>query len=200
MNEDGLMKVMNVGGVRNCVERLGFGPQGTPIFDIRLGRFVPDAFYDKAKRVLSKPEFDLGWMDRLYLWRNRKELPSREDAREIVDGTYDINKIIPLNTPFLVGMGPHKVGSVKVERAPIVGNGKRWFGEEMVITLDEEMVLGATRVIPQMIIRVSYNEGGDGRIARDDSLLGYGGKNESANFERYFPTREIVKMNAVGIV
>jgi len=189
-----LMKVINIGGIENCIRRLGFR-NSTQIMDIRLGGFVPDAFYDKAKRVLSKSEKDLNWGDKFYLWMKGDDLPSKEDAKGIVVGTYDINRMIPLNTAFMNGVGPHQIGAVKLERRPVEDRTKGWV-EEAMIELHEGLRIGTALNVPALSIELFYNERGNGGLFRADYAV-FPSRFESADFERYFPTAEIIRQDMV---
>jgi hypothetical protein len=195
MNERDVMKVINVDGIERCVRRLGFSGQ-TQISDIRLGKFVPDAFYDRAKRVLSKPNEQRNLWDKIYLRVKRGDLPRKEDAEGIVKGSYDIVRMIPLNSIFVRGMGPHQIGTVEVERMPFDGRERRWV-EEARIELHEELNAGIPSRVPPLVIRLTHNEYGKGELARADYVV-FSRRFEKAGWERYFPTAEITKSGAIG--
>jgi len=194
MGERELMKVINVDGIEKCVRRLGFR-NSTQISDIRLGGFVPNAFYDKAKRVLSTPKKDLNWRDKFYLWIKRDDLPSKEDAKGIVAGNYDINRMIQLNAAYMSGVGPHQIGVVEIERRPVEDRAKGWV-EEARIELHEELDMGTGQRVPPLSVNLTYNERGNGRLFRADYAL-FPSRFERADFESYFPTAEIVRRGVI---
>lgn len=194
MSERNLMQVINVDGIEKCVKRLGFFG-GRRVSDVRLGDFVGDAFYERAKRVLATPREKLNLFDRFYLWAKSGELPNKEDAEGIVVGSYEIDRMIPLNSPFASGVGPHQIGKVDIGRMPVEGRERRWT-EEARIELHEEINIGIGASVPPLIIHLTYNERGDGRLIRIDYAVSPG-VNTRADFREYFPNEEIVRMDAV---
>lgn len=197
MNEEGLLKAINIEGIRNAVQALGVSFDRRVIHDLKMGSFVPGAQYAMARRVLAKPEDKLSLFDKLYLWYNRRDLPSRRDIEEMVIGSYDINRMIPLDAAFGDGVGPHQIGSLEIERGPIASRKGRHFSEQLVLRLNQELFVTPINIIPPMLIVAGYNEDGKGEITREDWLPGYDGHNERANLKAYIPDSALFKEEVI---